>query len=84
MTEQQIPPADLDLRGIVCPMAFVRLRLFADAQENGSNFTVLYENSKANGPLKQSTENLGYLITSEQDITLEDGVLKLMKVEKPA
>lgn len=83
MTEPQIPSADLDLRGTVCPMAFVRLRLFADSQPAGAIFTVLYENNKANGPLKRSAENLRYQITSEQDVEIDDTTLKLMTVEKP-
>ena len=84
MTEAQTPSIDLDLRGTVCPMAFVRLRLFAEGHPNGSSFTVLYENSKANGPLRRSTENLGYSVLSEQDIAIDDVTLKLMTVKKPA
>ncbi len=63
-------------------MAFVRLRLFADAQKSGEAFSVLYEDSAANGPLRRSTEALGYQIVSEEDVELGGVSLKLMTVKK--
>lgn len=55
-------PVDLDLRGSICPMAFVRLRLFADKMSDGDRFTVLYENTPANEPLVRSIEAIGHTI----------------------
>lgn len=74
---------DLDLRGSFCPMAFVKLRLFADQMPPGAVMHVLYEDSPANEPLARSTIGIGHDVISdgcyvgEQE---EDGAtsLKLM------
>jgi len=62
-TKQKI---DLDLRGTVCPMAFVKLRLFADQKPAGTMIRVLYEDSTANEPLARSTASVGHSVVSDE------------------
>ena len=57
---------DLDLRGTICPMAFVKLRLFADQQPDGATISVLYEDTPANEPLARSTAGIGHKIVCEE------------------
>lgn len=57
---------DLDLRGTVCPMAFVKLRLFTDQQPAGTMVQVLYEDSAANEPLARSTAGIGHSVVSDE------------------
>ncbi len=77
---------DLDLRGSFCPMAFVKLRLFADQMPHGAVMHVLYEDSPANEPLTRSTLGIGHEVMSDGCYTgeLEKGdaaaSLKLMIV----
>lgn len=59
---------DLDLRGSACPMAFVKFRLFADAQSNGTVFTLLFENTPANEPLVRSISSLGHEVIMRKEI----------------
>ncbi len=61
--EQKI---DLDLRGSFCPMAFVKLRLFADRMPHGAVIHVLYEDSAANEPLARSTLGIGHEVISDE------------------
>lgn len=56
---------DLDLRGSVCPMAFVRLRMYADGKPDGDRFTVLFEDTLANEPLVRSIKGVGHRILQE-------------------
>lgn len=72
---------DLDLRGTVCPMAFVKLRLFADSLPSGGTFSVLYEDTPANEPLIRSVEGIGHRILSNE-ITNEAGArFRFIRVE---
>ncbi len=79
-TNQKI---DLDLRGIVCPMAFVKLRLLADQMPSGAQMRVLYEDSAANEPLARSTAGVGHSVVSDEPYGKNDdgnSGLKLMTV----
>lgn len=74
---------DLDLRGMVCPMAFVRLRLYSDDLTSGTVFRVLYEDTNANEPLTRSIEGIGHVIVSCRAIKPQDGngpALKLVEI----
>lgn len=72
---------DLDLRGTVCPMAFVKLRLFADSLRAGDTFSALYEDTPANEPLIRSIEGIGHKILSNE-IDKEAGAkLRCIRVE---
>jgi len=73
---------DLDLRDTVCPMAFVKLRLFTDQKPIGATVSVLYEDSPANEPLARSTEGVGHIIISDELATdIGDAVsLKVMTI----
>lgn len=74
---------DLDLRGTVCPMAFVRLRLYSDDLAPGTVFKVLYEDTNANEPLIRSIEGIGHAVVSCQALDPEDGdepALKLVEI----
>lgn len=62
---------DLDLRGTVCPMAFVKLRLFADKKSSGSTFRVLYEDTRSNAPLVRSIESVGHKTISHESLMSE-------------
>lgn len=75
-TEQKF---DLDLRGTICPMAFVKLRLFADQQPDGETVRILYEDSAANEPLARSTAGIGHTIISDENAanTSGDGTVSL-------
>ncbi len=64
---------DLDLRGTICPMAFVKLRLFADSLRSGDTFSALYEDTPANEPLIRSIEGIGHKVLSSE-ITREAGI----------
>lgn len=57
---------DLDLRGTICPMAFVKLRLFVDQMPDGETVRILYEDSKANEPLARSTIGIGHEVLSNE------------------
>ena len=57
---------DLDLRGTVCPMAFVKLRLFADQLSAGDTFSALYEDTHANEPLVRSVEGIGHRVLGNE------------------
>ncbi len=57
---------DLDLRGTVCPMAFVKLRLLADSMPTGALVRVLYEDKAANEPLARSTASVGHRVVSDE------------------
>lgn len=57
---------NLDLRGTICPMAFVKLRLFTDQQPDGATLSILYENSPANEPLARSTAGIGHEVISDE------------------
>ncbi len=85
MTDNNDISCDLDLRGQVCPMAFVRVRLFTDTKRSGSRFTILYENTSANEPLTRSIEGIGHRVISEKTIrpktTEEDVPLKTIVIE---
>lgn len=63
---------DLDLRGTVCPMAFVRLRLYSDNLAPGTVFNVLYEDTNANEPLIRSIEGIGHTVISSQTVNPKD------------
>lgn len=73
---------DLDLRGTICPMAFVKLRLFTDQQPQGATVSVLYEDNPANEPLVRSTEGVGHIIISDELATDigDAGSLKVMTI----
>lgn len=75
---------DLDLRGIICPMAFVKLRLFVDQQPDGATVSVLYEDTLANEPLARSTTGIGHkIISNETDENTSEGdaiSLKIMTI----
>ncbi len=59
---------DLDLRGTVCPMAFVKLRLYADGRAPNTDFSVVYENTAANEPLIRSLEGVGHSVVAQKII----------------
>lgn len=67
---------DLDLRGTVCPMAFVKLRLFADGRAPDTEFSVVYENTAANEPLIRSIEGVGHSVSTTKVITPESSSTK--------
>jgi len=74
---------DLDLRGTVCPMAFVKLRLFADKKPMGTMIQVLYKDSTANEPLARSTAGVGHHVVSVEPFSegaVGEDELKLMTV----
>lgn len=78
---------DLDLRGMVCPMAFVRLRLYSDGLTGGTVFRVLYEDTNANEPLIRSTEGIGHTVVSCRAIKPQNGngpALKLVEIRAGA
>ncbi len=78
-TKQKI---DLDLRGTVCPMAFVKLRLLADQMPKGTLMHVLYEDSAVNEPLARSTAGVGHNVVNDEPFIESgtDAALKLMTV----
>lgn len=53
---------DLDLKGTLCPMTFVKLRVHMDALPGGTVFTVAYDASPANATVPASVEGLGHTI----------------------
>ena len=71
---------DLDLRGTVCPMAFVKLRLFADGLRSGDVFSALYEDTAGNEPLMRSIEGVGHTVL-ENTVSREDCGLRMLKIE---
>lgn len=76
---------DLDLRGIFCPMAFVKLRLKADQMGGGATMNVIYEDTPSNEPLARSTTAVGHEVISDTCYTgdlAQDGEdsLKIMTV----
>jgi len=71
---------DLDLRGTVCPMAFVKLRLLADQMPSGSQMRVLYEDNKSNEPLARSTVGVGHSVVGDEPYGKDNSGLKLMTV----
>jgi TusA-related sulfurtransferase len=54
----------IDLRGVKCPMAFVKARLFLDKCSNKEMVVILIENTPSNEPLPRSIEVLGHNIIS--------------------
>ncbi|MBO6506231.1 MAG: sulfurtransferase TusA family protein [Kordiimonadaceae bacterium] len=72
---------DLDLRGTVCPMAFVKLRLFADQLSAADTFSALYEDTHANEPLVRSIEGVGHKVLSNQPINLGGSDLRIIRVQ---
>ena len=74
--QTEFPHIDLDLVGAYCPMAFVKLRVFADTLSNNETFTVIYEQTNANKPLIKSIQNLGYLVLDETVLTPNDNANK--------
>ncbi|WP_394805207.1 sulfurtransferase TusA family protein [Kordiimonas aquimaris] len=58
---------DLDLRGVYCPMAFVKLRIHADQLPDNAEFTVVFDNTKANEPLVRSVKSLGHLVATRKN-----------------
>lgn len=72
---------DLDLRGTVCPMAFVKLRLFADRHTAGETFTAVYEDTPANDPLIRTIEGVGHRVVHNR-VQTEAGLnLRIIQVE---
>lgn len=67
---------DLDLSGTYCPMAFVKLRVFADQQNDDHIFTAVFEKTKANEPLIRSIQDLGHIILDQKIVPPNDGALK--------
>ncbi|UTW55088.1 sulfurtransferase TusA family protein [Kordiimonas sp. SCSIO 12610] len=63
----------IDLRGITCPMAFVKARLFLDECASEEIAGILVDKTKSNDPLPRSIEALGhYLLSVTQVGTLEE------------
>ncbi|MFC3050311.1 sulfurtransferase TusA family protein [Kordiimonas pumila] len=61
-TSSSTAPNTLDLRGTYCPMAFVKARIFLDAQTNSAVVDILYEDTPANDSLARSIKSLGHTI----------------------
>lgn len=80
-SKMAIPTPDLDLRGTVCPMAFVKLRLHADGQPVGSTFEALFEETPANEPLERSIQGVGHQIVAVRQIDGSDPALKMITVK---
>lgn len=72
---------DLDLRGTVCPMAFVKLRLFADELSAGDTFSALYEDTHANEPLVRSIEGVGHIVLTNKPYQQGGSDLRIIRVE---
>jgi tRNA 2-thiouridine synthesizing protein A len=63
----------IDLRGFLCPMAFVKARLFLDKCANEETAIILLDQTKSNDPLPRSIEALGHEILSINHVgTLEE------------
>lgn len=60
MTESTV--TQLDLRGMKCPMAFVKARLTLDRMPSGSRLAILYEAMPANAPLERSLKAMGHVV----------------------
>lgn len=74
---------DLDLRGIYCPMAFVKFRIYADQLPDNTEFKVAYDNTKANEPLIRSIKSLGHLVTLVENASNETKVINIsVRVKK--
>ncbi|MEX0299147.1 MAG: sulfurtransferase TusA family protein, partial [Kordiimonas sp.] len=61
LTSKEMPPhsefngdVDLNLLGTVCPMGFVKTRIFLDTKKTGDIISILYEDTAANEPLTRS------------------------------
>lgn len=64
----QHSPNMLDLRGAVCPMAFVKTRIHLDSLSNGDIATILYEDTHSNEPLVRSIQSLGHTIVEKTTV----------------
>ncbi len=71
---------DLNLIGTVCPMGFVKARIFLDKQNSGDTVALLYEDTPANEPLIRSIGALGHKIIEQIPVTIP---LLNTEVEKP-
>lgn len=80
MVAEDATDSDLDLRGAVCPMAFVKLRLFADGLRPGDVFSVIYEDTAGNEPLMRSIEGVGHTVL-ENTVPRNESGLRLLKIE---
>lgn len=56
----------LDLRGAICPMAFVKTRLFLDGLNTESTAKILYEATPGNAPFERSVAALGHVILARR------------------
>jgi len=57
-----LPTQSLDLQGTYCPMAFVKARIFLDAQPDGKMVNILYEETPSNESLTRSIQSLGHIV----------------------
>lgn len=67
---------NLDLTGTYCPMAFVKLRVFADQLSHNQVFTTIFEKTKANEPLIRSIQDLGHVILNQKVAPPNDDAAK--------
>ena len=77
-----IPSADLDLRGVHCPMAFVKSRIFLDQQPHQHVVSLVFECSRENQTLVRSIQSLGHRISDYYQIPPADDVAKLSHTQE--
>lgn len=59
-----ISKVDIDLRGMLCPMTFVKLRMALDQLPAGTEISALYDASPSNQTVPSSVEALGHHVLS--------------------
>ena len=70
----------LDLVGEVCPMTFVRARVFLAAQKSGAEVTLLFDHEPARRSLPRSLEDIRCEIL--ENSVREDGLF-VIRVRRP-
>ena len=73
---------DIDLRGMLCPMTFVKLRMALDRLPEGAECSALYDASPSNETVPKSVEALGHRVMSKNNIdTLGQTPLVLLRIK---
>lgn len=58
----------LDLRGVACPMNFVKTRLYLDKMQSGETVTVLLDSGEPFESVSQSVKADGHMLEKWEDL----------------
>lgn len=69
----------IDIKGLVCPMTFVRAKLALEELEEGEVLEVLLDYEEASRSIPKSMEEQGHTVLSNEKVNDTDWVLKIRK-----